>query len=282
MKTHLEDELRRRHPEYDGIKTYKIPAADALEIFAERHPDLTRDQALQQGGAQEPHPLLDDRAGRVRADAVGQGQADVVLLLPRRRRALHLDADADLAGRSSCSPAALGLLAGLIRRRDPLLGAVLITIALSAPLIHTIVVSQARYNVPLMPSLIAAGVAGWFLALRSAARRPRPRLPRCRHGTRKIGIWRSKRHGAGGLAEIEALGYGALGSAAARASTQARPYLEAASTLPVATGILNVWQHDPADVAAAHARAHRATSRTASCSASASATRRRPATTRAR
>ena len=46
----------------------------------------------------------------------------------------------------------------------------LITIAFST-LIHTIVVSQARYNVPLMPSLIAAGVAGWFLALQ---RRPRP------------------------------------------------------------------------------------------------------------
>ena len=63
-----------------------------------------------------------------------------------------------------------GLLAGLIRRRDPVLGAVLIAIAYST-LIHTIVVSQARYNVPLMPSLIAAGVAGWFLALR---RRPAP------------------------------------------------------------------------------------------------------------
>ena len=49
-------------------------------------------------GAQEPHPLLDDAAGRVREDAVGEGQADVVLLLPRRWRALHLDADADLAG----------------------------------------------------------------------------------------------------------------------------------------------------------------------------------------
>ena len=29
------------------MKTYKIPAADALEIFAERHPELSRDQAIQ-------------------------------------------------------------------------------------------------------------------------------------------------------------------------------------------------------------------------------------------
>jgi hypothetical protein len=36
--------------------------------------------------------------------------------------------------------------------------------------IHTLVVSQARYNLPLMPALIAGGVAGWFLFLRG--RRP--------------------------------------------------------------------------------------------------------------
>ena len=37
------------------------------------------------------------------------------------------------------------------------------------------------------------------------------------------------------------------------AGADTRPYLEAGSTLPVATGILNVWQHDPADVARGHA-----------------------------
>ena len=76
-----------------------------------------------------------------------------------------------------------GLLAGLIRRRDAVLGAVLITVLFSTA-IHTIVVSQARYNVPLMPSLIAAGVAGWFLALRRSERARIPALPRCRNGTR--------------------------------------------------------------------------------------------------
>ena len=74
----------------------------------------------------------------------------------------------------SSSACGAGLLAGLIRRRDPLLGAVLLTVAFST-LIHTIVVSQARYNVPLMPTLIAAGIAGWFLALRRRpARHPPP------------------------------------------------------------------------------------------------------------
>jgi hypothetical protein len=59
----------------------------------------------------------------------------------------------------------LGLIAGIWRRRDPVLMAVLLAVALSTA-VHAIVVSQARYNLPLMPSLIAAGVAGWFMAVR--------------------------------------------------------------------------------------------------------------------
>ena len=38
-------------------------------------------------------------------------------------------------------------------------------------------VSQARYNVPLMPLLIATGVAGWFLALRRPAAARAPEAP---------------------------------------------------------------------------------------------------------
>jgi probable F420-dependent oxidoreductase len=69
-----------------------------------------------------------------------------------------------------------------------------------------------------------------------------------------IGIWKSRRTGTGGVAEVEALGYGALWLGGSPSVEQAREYVEAATTLPVITGILNVWQHEPADVAAAHAR----------------------------
>jgi probable F420-dependent oxidoreductase len=67
-----------------------------------------------------------------------------------------------------------------------------------------------------------------------------------------IGIWRSRRHGTEGIAEIEALGYGALWLGGSPSIEQTRPYLEASSTLPVITGILNIWQHEPAAVAAGH------------------------------
>jgi probable F420-dependent oxidoreductase len=70
----------------------------------------------------------------------------------------------------------------------------------------------------------------------------------------KIGIWKSRRTGPEGVAEIEALGYGALWLGGSPSVEQAREYVEAAAALPVITGILNVWQHEPADVAAAHAQ----------------------------
>jgi probable F420-dependent oxidoreductase len=70
----------------------------------------------------------------------------------------------------------------------------------------------------------------------------------------KIGIWKSRRTGTDGVREVEALGYGALWLGGSPSVEQAREYVEAADRLPVITGILNVWQHEPADVAAAHAR----------------------------
>jgi probable F420-dependent oxidoreductase len=69
----------------------------------------------------------------------------------------------------------------------------------------------------------------------------------------RIGVWRSRRVGVGPAEEIEALGYGALWVGGSPSVEQVRPYLDATSKIPVLTGILNVWQHEPAAVAAAHA-----------------------------
>ena len=68
-----------------------------------------------------------------------------------------------------------------------------------------------------------------------------------------LGTWRRRYEGTDGLAEIEAAGYSAVWVGASPSVAQARPFLEATTTMTVATGILNVWQHDPAAVAAAHA-----------------------------
>ena len=74
----------------------------------------------------------------------------------------------------------------------------------------------------------------------------------------KIGVWRRHQAGVDGVAEIEALGYGTVWVGGGPSVAQARPFLEGSSTLTVATGILNVWQHEPADVAAQRAEVARA------------------------
>jgi len=73
----------------------------------------------------------------------------------------------------------------------------------------------------------------------------------------QIGIWRRRQVGLDDLEEIEALGYGTLWVGNSPSLAQARPFLERSSTLVVATGILNIWGHEPADVAAGHAELRR-------------------------
>ncbi len=73
----------------------------------------------------------------------------------------------------------------------------------------------------------------------------------------QIGIWRRHQEGVDGVAEIEALGYGALWLGGSPSVADARAFLELTSTLVVATAILNVWRHEPADVAAEHAGVRR-------------------------
>jgi probable F420-dependent oxidoreductase len=70
----------------------------------------------------------------------------------------------------------------------------------------------------------------------------------------QIGIWRVHRQGTGTVGEIEALGFTALWIGGSPSLEQVRPFLEESSTLVVSTGILNVWRHEPAEVAAQHAQ----------------------------
>jgi probable F420-dependent oxidoreductase len=77
-----------------------------------------------------------------------------------------------------------------------------------------------------------------------------------------VGIWSSgftddSPDAAGAIrdaaAELEDLGYGAIWLGASPGVRHAVPVLEATSRIAVATGILNIWQHDAADVAAQQA-----------------------------
>jgi probable F420-dependent oxidoreductase len=68
-----------------------------------------------------------------------------------------------------------------------------------------------------------------------------------------VGIFRFHGHGTATVKEIESLGFPSLWLGGSPSVDQARPFLEESTTLNVLTGILNVWQHEPEDVAAATA-----------------------------
>jgi probable F420-dependent oxidoreductase len=70
----------------------------------------------------------------------------------------------------------------------------------------------------------------------------------------QIGVWRRRPDGIVGLEQIEAFGYGTLWVGGSPSVEQTRPYVEATRRMTVATGILNVWQHEPAAVAEQRAR----------------------------
>jgi probable F420-dependent oxidoreductase len=65
-----------------------------------------------------------------------------------------------------------------------------------------------------------------------------------------IGIWRTNRQGIDTVPLLDELGFGTLWMGGSPGVEEMRAYLEATSAMTIATGILNVWQHEPADVAA--------------------------------
>jgi probable F420-dependent oxidoreductase len=69
----------------------------------------------------------------------------------------------------------------------------------------------------------------------------------------KLGVWQTRNRGTAVLPAIEDAGYGTFWIGGSPSVEQCRPYLEATSSIVIASGILNVWQHEPADVAAARA-----------------------------
>jgi probable F420-dependent oxidoreductase len=70
----------------------------------------------------------------------------------------------------------------------------------------------------------------------------------------RLGIWRRHQEGIPPLAELEALGFTAVWVGGSPSLDEVRPFLEQSTTLTVLTGVLNVWRHEPGDVAVGHAR----------------------------
>jgi hypothetical protein len=160
MKRDLADEVHERHPRLRRVPGFELEARLALDVIRERHPELSRDDAIQREARKN---LV--RYGLKRPFAFGKmmlGKVSRMWTRYARGGARHTSPWIRGLHIAIVLGAVAGLLAGLWRTRNPILGVVFLAIAYST-LLHTLVVAQGRYNLPLMPTLVAAGAAGWWL-----------------------------------------------------------------------------------------------------------------------
>jgi 4-amino-4-deoxy-L-arabinose transferase-like glycosyltransferase len=161
MKRALGDETRRTHPKLSQTADLNLSASSVLDVVAARHPDLPRDEAI---------------SLEARKNIARYGLGDPIAFAGMMAdKSLRMWSRYARGGARHTSPvirvwhivlvvgSLIGLIAGVWRRRDPTLMAILLVVLYSTAL-HALVVSQGRYNLPLMPALIAGGVAGWYLA----------------------------------------------------------------------------------------------------------------------
>jgi hypothetical protein len=171
MKRALGPEAKRRYPKLRGTPSFEIEARLILRVVADRHPELASTDAIAKEGRRNI-----TRYGR--ADPVGFAG----MMVNKVQRMWTRYARGGARPTSTAIRAwhivlvafsVAGLVAGTLRGRSLVLAAIGLTI-LYATAVHMIVVSQARYNLPLMPALLAGGVAGWALFLRARRAGPGP------------------------------------------------------------------------------------------------------------
>jgi 4-amino-4-deoxy-L-arabinose transferase-like glycosyltransferase len=161
MKRDLMEETWARYPQYRGTPGFELPASIVLKTVAARHPDLPTDEAVAKEGKKNlvRYGLKDplDFAAMM----VDKG---IQRMWSRYARggARHTSPWIRGAHILIVLLAFAGLVLGSVRLRSLPIAAVLLAVLVATGL-HALLVSQARYNLPLMPALVAAGTAGWFL-----------------------------------------------------------------------------------------------------------------------
>jgi hypothetical protein len=164
MKRALEKEVKAFRPELREIGAFDIPAGNYMDMIAQRHPELPKDAAIRKEARKNideyafGQPLrfaemMGDKVQRMWTRYARGGARPTSWWIRGWHIALVLAAFA-------------GIVAAIVRLRSvPLM--VVLAIALYSTALHMLVVSQARYNLPLMPGLLAGGAAAWFLLLRA-------------------------------------------------------------------------------------------------------------------
>jgi 4-amino-4-deoxy-L-arabinose transferase-like glycosyltransferase len=160
MKFAMLDEIVAKHPSYADRHYTTIPAQVVLDDVAKQRRPLERDEALSAAARDN-----------LRTYALGQPVAFAKMMLFKvgkmwtryaRGGATPTKVAWTVAHLLIVGLAVVGLLWGIVRRRDPALVSILIALA-TGTAVHMLAVAHGRYNLPLMPILIAGGVAGWAL-----------------------------------------------------------------------------------------------------------------------
>lgn len=160
MKFAMLDEIVAKHPSYANRHYTTIPAQVVLNDVAKRRRPLERDEALSAAAREN-----------LQTYALGQPVAFAKMMLFKvgkmwtryaRGGATATVLAWTVAHLLIVGLAAVGLLWGIVRRRDPALVSILIALV-TGTAVHMLAVAHGRYNLPLMPILIAGGVAGWTM-----------------------------------------------------------------------------------------------------------------------
>ena len=164
MKRKLAAETKRKVPKARHFTNpLAIPATYVLDAVAKRNPSLSHDSSLRKEGLKNiKRYVFRDPIGWA-----GMMVAKVSRMWTRYARggAMHTSWEIRVLHILIVIASTAGLLYGLWRTRNLILAAIAVIILWSTAL-HMLVISQGRYNLPLMPILVVGGVAGWLLARR--------------------------------------------------------------------------------------------------------------------
>lgn len=166
MKRDLGDEARAAttNAVWQKQSNAELPAGVVLDLVAARHPDLDRSTALRREALEN---LRYDLAHPIQYAQMTLHKIQVMWLHPSRLGRTSKPAWIGVVHLILLALTAAGLVVGLARTPSLELCVLALPLVYGAAL-HALLVSQARYNLPLMPLVITAGIAGATLARRGA------------------------------------------------------------------------------------------------------------------
>ncbi len=168
MKDVLGPAVQRSEPQYRDMWVRLIPASVVLDRVASRHPTLSREAALRR-----------EARRNIRRYAIGDPLAFSGMMAEKVARMWFISSRVGSPTAAVGTRATHGVLVGaatllslaaLLRTRGRRLELLaVLSIPVYSSLLHMLVVSKPRYNLPLIPLLTAAGCAAvWLLLARRA------------------------------------------------------------------------------------------------------------------